>query len=192
MQGARVLGLMTLGLRYMYCKKEIHSVDDLKGAQGPRPGDQDRGHVFPAYGAQVVHMPFGDVYTSLQTGVVDFAENGINVYVSNKHYEVAPIMSLSEHEANNASSGSATRLWNSLSDEQKGWVQAAADEVGKTQPAKAMRSNTNPGEAREDGHQVRQGRRQGGFIKIAEPLQDQIAKELGPHAVKILAARRAP
>ena len=37
--------------------------------------------MFPAYGAQTVHMPFGDVYTSLQTGVVDIAENGVNVYL---------------------------------------------------------------------------------------------------------------
>ena len=57
--------------------------------------------MFPAYGAQTVHMPFGSVYTSLQTGVVDMAENGVNVYDSNKHYEVAPIMSMTEHEANN-------------------------------------------------------------------------------------------
>ena len=46
--------------------------------------------MFPAYGAQTVHMPFGSVYTSLQTGVVDAAENGVNVYLVNKHYEVAP------------------------------------------------------------------------------------------------------
>ena len=37
--------------------------------------------MFPAYGAQTVHMPFGSVYTSLQTGVVDVGENGVNVYL---------------------------------------------------------------------------------------------------------------
>src|SRR6201988_2711810 len=83
-------------------------------------------------------MPFGDVYTSLQTGVVEMAENGVNVYFSNKHYEVAPIMSMSEHEANNSVVWVSDKVWNSLSDEQKGWVQAAADEVGKTEPAKAL------------------------------------------------------
>ena len=31
--------------------------------------------MFAAYGAQTVHMPFGSVYTSLQTGVMDFGEN---------------------------------------------------------------------------------------------------------------------
>src|SRR5271169_5026529 len=57
--------------------------------------------MFPIYGAQTVHMPFGSVYTSLQTGVVDVAENGVNVYLANKHYEVAPVLSMTEHEANN-------------------------------------------------------------------------------------------
>src|SRR5690349_19629805 len=95
--------------------------------------------MFPAYGAQVVHMPFGDVYTSLQTGVVECAENGINVYQSNKHYEVAPIMSLTEHEANNSLIWVSDKVWNGLSDEQKAWVQGAADEVSKTQPVLAFK-----------------------------------------------------
>ena len=34
--------------------------------------------LFSAYGAQIVHMPFGEVYTSLQTGVVECAENGLH------------------------------------------------------------------------------------------------------------------
>jgi TRAP-type transport system periplasmic protein len=85
--------------------------------------------LFPAYGAQVVHMPFGEVYTSLQTGVVDMAENGINNYLINKHYEPAPVLSLTEHEANNATLFVSDKVWSSLSDEQKSWVQAAADEI---------------------------------------------------------------
>jgi TRAP-type C4-dicarboxylate transport system substrate-binding protein len=74
---------------------------------------------FPAYGAQVVHMPFGEVYTSLQTGVCDMAENGINNYLINKHYEVAPVLSITEHEANNAALFVSDKVWSSLSDEQK-------------------------------------------------------------------------
>ena len=42
-------------------------------------------------------MPFGSVYTSLQTGVMDAAENSTNVYLVNKHYEVAPVLSMTEH-----------------------------------------------------------------------------------------------
>ena len=64
-------------------------------------------------------MPFGEVYTSLQTGVVDVAENGINVYLSNKHYEVAPVMSMSEHEANDNCIWVSDKAWNSFSDDEK-------------------------------------------------------------------------
>src|SRR5471030_1680247 len=94
--------------------------------------------MLPAYGAQVVHMPFGSVYTSLQTGVMDVAENGVNVYLANKHYEVAPVLSITEHEANNSLVWVSDKLWRSLTPDQRNWVQAAADAVNRDQPAKAI------------------------------------------------------
>src|ERR1700712_4346749 len=100
-QGGHVLALITLGLRNMYSKKEIHKIEDMKGLKVRVQATATEDTMFPAYGAQTVHMPFGSVYTSLQTGVVAMAENGINVYQSNKHYEVAPILSETQHEANN-------------------------------------------------------------------------------------------
>jgi tripartite ATP-independent transporter DctP family solute receptor len=191
-KGAQALTLLTLGMRDFYSKKEIHSIADLKGVKVRVQATPTEDTLFPAYGAQVVHMPFGDVYTSLQTGVVDVAENGINVYLSNKHYEVAPIMSLSEHEANNSLIWVSDKAWNSFSDEQKKWVQAAADEVGKTQPAKAIAlDHESQAKLEKIGVKFVKDVDKSGFIKIAEPLQDKIAKELGPHAVEILGLVRA-
>ncbi|MBV8184173.1 MAG: TRAP transporter substrate-binding protein, partial [Hyphomicrobiales bacterium] len=86
-----VLALATLGLRDMYGKKEVRKVDDLHGEKVRVQATPTEDTILPAYGSQTVHMPFGSVYTSLQTGVVNFAENGVNVYDSNKHYEVAPV-----------------------------------------------------------------------------------------------------
>src|SRR5215813_7568174 len=100
-QGAHVIALSTLGLRSMYSKKEIHKVEDMRGLKVRVQATATEDMMFPVYGAQTVHMPFGSVYTSLQTGVVDVAENGVNVYLANKHYEVAPVLSMTEHEANN-------------------------------------------------------------------------------------------
>src|SRR6266403_4093884 len=137
-QGLHVIATGSQGVRNIYSKKEVSKVDDVKGMKIRVQATATEDTMFPAYGAQTVHMPFGDVYTSLQTGVVDMAENGINVYLSNKHYEVAPIMSLTEHEANNSVIWVSDKAWNGFSDEEKKWVQAAADEVGKTQPAKAV------------------------------------------------------
>src|SRR5216110_2664973 len=137
-QGAQVLGLLTMGMRNMYSKKEVKSVEDVKGRKVRVQATKTEDTLFPAYGAQTVHMPFGEVYTSLQTGVVNVAENGVNVYLANKHYEVAPVLSMTEHEANNSFTWVSDKLWNSLSADQQKWVQAAADEVNKNQPAKAV------------------------------------------------------
>src|SRR5438874_6332958 len=74
-QGARVVALATLGLRSMYSKRDIKNVADMKGLKVRVQATPTEDTMFPAYGAQIVHMPFGSVYTSLQTGVVDVAEN---------------------------------------------------------------------------------------------------------------------
>ena len=148
-----VLALATLGLRDLYGKRPVTSVSDLKGFKVRVQATPTEDTLFPAYGAQTVHMPFGSVYTSLQTGVVDFAENGVNVYDSNKHYEVAPVLSMTEHEANNSVIWVSDKLWSSLTDEQKGWVQAAAAEVGASWPG--CRRGVRHGRARPRAGSVR-------------------------------------
>ncbi len=69
---------------------------------------------FGAYGAMPVHMPIGQVYTSLETGLVDIAENGADIYRAQKHYEVAPVLSSSNHEANNNHLWVSDKAWNKL------------------------------------------------------------------------------
>src|ERR1700716_3940465 len=185
-QGMRVIALSTLGLRNMYSKKEIKNIEAIKGLKVRVQATPTEDTMFPAYGAQTVHMPFGSVYTSLQTGVVDVAENGVNVYLANKHYEVAPVLSMTEHEANNSLVWVSDKLWNSLSPEQQGWVQAAADEVNKTQPAKAIELEHQSQEKLISiGVKVVTDVDKSGFTKIADPYLDKLAKELGPHAEKI-------
>ncbi|HLZ05797.1 MAG TPA: TRAP transporter substrate-binding protein [Bradyrhizobium sp.] len=185
-KGARVIALATLGLRSMYSKREIRNIADIKGLKVRVQATPTEDVTFPAYGAQVVHMPFGSVYTSLQTGVVDVAENGVNVYLANKHYEVAPVLSMTEHEANNSLVWISDKLWNSLTPEQQGWVQAAADDVNRTQPAKAIELEHQSAEKLKSmGVKIVTDVDKSGFIKVADPLLDKLASELGPHAVKV-------
>jgi len=191
-QGARVIGLATLGLRHMYAKREIKKIDDMKGLKVRVQATPTEDTMFPAYGAQIVHMPFGSVYTSLQTGVVDVAENGVNVYLANKHYEVAPVLSMTEHEANNSLVWVSDRLWNSLTPEQQGWVQAAADEVNNDPPAQAIElEHQSLEKLKSIGVKVVTEVDKSGFIAIADPYLDKLAKGLGPHAEKIKTLIRA-
>ena len=186
-QGAHVMALMTMGFRNMYSKKEIKSIEDIKGMKVRVQATKTEDTHFPAYGAQTVHMPFGEVYTSLQTGVVNVAENGVNVYLANKHYEVAPVLSMTEHEANNNCIWVSEKTWNSLSDQEKQWVQAAAEEVGKVEPARALAlEQESATKLKSMGVKIVDGVDKSGFMKAAQPVQDQLAKELGPHAMKIL------
>jgi len=185
-QGGHVIALITLGLRSMYSKKEIHKLEDMKGLKVRVQATSTEDAMFPAYGAQTVHMPFGQVYTSLQTGVVDVAENGVNVFLVNKHYEVAPVLSMTEHEANNNVIWISDKLWKSLSAEQKQWVTTAADEVGRTQPAKSLElEHQSATKLKSIGVKIVTDVDKSGFIKVAAPYLDRLAKELGPHAVKI-------
>jgi tripartite ATP-independent transporter DctP family solute receptor len=185
-QGAHALTVMTLGLRSMYSKKPIAKVEDMKGLKVRVQATATEDLMFPVYGAQTVHMPFGSVYTSLQTGVVDIAENSVNVYLANKHYEVAPVLSMTEHEANNSLIWISDKLWKSLTDEQKRWVQAAADEVGKNEPAKALElEHQSAGKLKAIGVKIVDNVDKSGFQNLANPYLDKLAGELGPHAVKI-------
>ena len=190
--GAHVLTMATLGLRSMYGTKEIHGLDDLKGAKVRVQATATEDTLFAAYGAQTVHMPFGSVYTSLQTGVMQLAENGINVYLENKHYEVGPILSLTRHEANNSVVWVSDKLWASLGDEQKGWVQGAADEVGRNQPARAIDLDQQSiAKLRRIGVKIIDNVDISGMLKVAVPIDDEVAAKLGPHAVEILKLCRA-
>src|ERR1700730_2377898 len=185
-QGGHVLALITLGLRDMYSKKEIHKLEDMKGLKVRVQATATEDAMFPAYGAQTVHMPFGNVYTSLQTGVVNVSQNGVNVYLVNKHYEVAPVLSMTEHEANNNLIWISDKTWSSLTAEQKRGVQAAADEVAKVQPARALDlEHQSATKLKGMGVKVVTDVDKSGFIRVAAPYLEKMAKDLGPHAAKI-------
>jgi TRAP-type transport system periplasmic protein len=184
--GIHAIGLGTQGFRHMYGKHDVHKVDDLKGYKVRVQATATEDTMFPAYGAQTVHMPFGSVYTSLQTGVVDFGENAVNVYLINRHYEVAPVLSMTEHEANNAILWVSDKLWQSLNSEQRGWVQAAARDVSTQEPKRAFELEKAAAVKLEKmGVKIVKDVDKGSFQKIADPYLDKLAKDLGPHAEKI-------
>jgi len=185
-QGIHVIGLGTQGLRSMYSKKEIHKVEDIKGLKIRVQATATEDATFAAYGAQTVHMPFGSVYSSLQTGVVEVGENSTNVYLINRHYEVAPVLSMTEHEANNALVWISDKLWQSFNDEQKKWVLEAARDVSLQEPKKAFElEHAAAAKLKSLGVKIVTDVDKSGFRTISTPMLNKLAKGLGPHAEKI-------
>ena len=76
--------------------------------------------------------------------------------------------------------------------EQQGWVQGAADEVNRKQPAKAIElEHQSQDKLRSIGVKIVTDVDKSGFTAIADPLLDKLAKELGPHAEKVKNVIRA-
>jgi TRAP-type C4-dicarboxylate transport system substrate-binding protein len=100
---------------------------------------------------------------------------------------VAPILNITQHEANNNCLWVSDKTWNAFTDQEKKWVQAAADEISKREPAMALKLEADSAaKLQKIGVKVNNGVDKSGFMKAAAPIQDSLAKELGPHAVKIL------
>jgi tripartite ATP-independent transporter DctP family solute receptor len=86
------------GTRNMYnSRKPLYTPDDLKGMKIRVEENPVRVASFNAMGAQATPMAFSEVYGALQQKVVDGAENSENGYMANKHFEVAPFFSKTDH-----------------------------------------------------------------------------------------------
>jgi len=190
--GARSLGLITLGFRNMYSKLTVSHLRDIAGKKVRVQATKTEDAFFTAYKAVPIHMPFGQVYTSLQTGLVDIAENGFDIVLKNKHYEAAPVVSKTEHEANCNQLWMSQKTWDSLSDEQRGWVGEAAEHTRPLTIKKALELDAAAAQALQKlGVKVHTQVDKQSFSVVATPMQDPQAKELGPYAVQLLAQIRA-
>ena len=121
------------GARSFYnSQKPITSVEDLKGMKFRVMQSDIFVDMVNALGANAVPLPYGEVYSSIETGVIDGAENNFPSYESAKHSEVAKHYSLDEHLIVPEVLVMAKSSWDKLSPEDQELVkQAAKDSVEK-------------------------------------------------------------
>lgn len=79
------------------------------------------------FGGSPTPLAYGELYTALQQGVVDMAENNPPSLYTSRHYEVCKFYSLDEHTAVPDVVVVSTKVWELLTEEQKIWLQEAAD-----------------------------------------------------------------
>jgi len=116
------------GARSFYAKKPIHSPEDLKGLKiRTQPSDMAM-RMVEAMGASPTPISWGELYTSLQQGVVDGAENNPPSLYTSRHYEVCKYYSLDQHTRPPDVILISTFVWNELTPEQQNILQEAADE----------------------------------------------------------------
>ncbi|MDX8446506.1 TRAP transporter substrate-binding protein [Mesorhizobium captivum] len=121
------------GARSFYnTKKDITSIADLKGMKFRVIQSDVFVDMVNALGANATPMAYGEVYSALQTGVIDGAENNWPSFESAKHYEVAKHYTLDQHQIVPEVLVMSKASWDKLSPEDQAIVrQAAKDSVVK-------------------------------------------------------------
>lgn len=126
----RGLGYFDAGQRSFYTKeKSIDTPDDLKGLKIRVQESVMAMNLVRTLGGAPTPISWGELYTALQQGVVDGAENNPPSFVSSRHYEICKYYSLNEHTAVPDLLVIGTVAWNRLSSQEQEWVQEAADEA---------------------------------------------------------------
>lgn len=117
------------GSRSFYTKsKAIHTPEDLKGMKIRVMNHQMSVEMVNAMGGSATPMAYGELYTALQQGVVDGAENNPPSFVSSNHFEVCKYYTLDEHTSIPDVLVIGTKFWDKLSEQERQWLKAAADE----------------------------------------------------------------
>jgi tripartite ATP-independent transporter DctP family solute receptor len=116
------------GSRSFYTKRPVRTPDDLKGLKIRVQESPMAFALIRAFGASATPISFGELYTSLQQGVVDGAENNPPSFHLARHYEVCKFYSLDEHTSVPDVVVISTHFWSSLTPQQQKWMQEAADE----------------------------------------------------------------
>ena len=88
--GIRLLGVFNVGVRHIMSNKPVRTMDDLKGLKIRTMQSKYHMAAFNAFGANATPISYAELYSSLQTGVVDGAEAANTNYFEKKFYEVAP------------------------------------------------------------------------------------------------------
>lgn len=96
--GFRVVTWYNAGVRNFYAKTPIHTPDDLKGKKIRVQQSPASVAMVNAFGAAAAPMGFGEVYTAIQQGVIDGAENNELALTNNKHGEVAKYYAYNKHQ----------------------------------------------------------------------------------------------
>jgi len=125
----RGLTYFDAGHRSFYTKEPVRSPEDLKGMKIRVQESVSAMNLVRSLEGAPTPISWGELYTALQQGVVDGAENNPPSFYLSRHYEVCKYYTLNEHTAVPDILVISTVAWNGLSDQEKQWLEEAAEEA---------------------------------------------------------------
>ena len=118
------------GQRSFYTKERpVNNPDDLQGLKIRVQESVTAMSLVRSLGGAPTPISWGELYTALQQGVVDGAENNPPSFYTSRHYEVCKYYSLNEHTAVPDILVIGTVAWKSLNEQEQQWLSEAAAEA---------------------------------------------------------------
>ncbi|MFY8114401.1 MAG: TRAP transporter substrate-binding protein [Rhabdaerophilum sp.] len=175
------------GARSFYnSKRPITKPEDMKGLKIRVQQSDMFISLVSALGANATPMNFGEVYSGLQTGLIDGAENNWPSYESTKHFEVSKFYSLTEHSLSPEVLVMSKKSFDKLSKEDQALVKAAAKEsVAEMRKLWDAREKASEAKVKAGGAVVNSVEKQP-FIDAMKPVYEKFVKD---QALKDLVAQ---
>lgn len=121
------------GARSFYTKNPVKTPADLKGMKIRVIQNKINMDMVSALGASATPMPYGEVFSSIQTGVIDGAENNAPSYLTANHYQAAKNYVLDAHQRVPEVLMASKATWDKLSEADRKLIKQAAEDSVKFQ-----------------------------------------------------------
>jgi TRAP-type transport system periplasmic protein len=178
-KGLKIIAVWENGYRHITNnRRPINTPEDLKGIKLRVPEGKWRVKMFQTYGANPSPMKFSEVFTALQTGVMDGQENPFTQIFSAKFQEVQKFLSLTGHVYTPAYATVGAKKWASLPAEVRGILEATAKETQAFVYTRAAQDDEDLlAKIKAAGVQVNTPNKDA-FVAASKPVYDEFAKEV--------------
>jgi TRAP-type transport system periplasmic protein len=183
--GFHIVNVWEVTFRDVYTRaKAINSVADLQGQKLRVIPSASYIALFRALGAAPTPMAFGEVYTALQQGVIDGAENDDVTYITSKHMEVAKNLAITQHMMLANTFYISERVWQHIPADLQRVIEKASLE-GRTVviDERAKRNAKALDEIRAAGVNITRPDL-APFVAVGKQTYKELAEHLGPDLVE--------
>ncbi|MCL2001419.1 MAG: TRAP transporter substrate-binding protein [Planctomycetes bacterium] len=158
--------------------KRVASLDDVRGLKIRVPESEIFLATMAAFGISGTPIPWGEVYTSLQTGVVDGAENTLNTFNINRFDEVCRYIAMSQHNFNTCVMVMSKRNWDRMSPADQALIVECWKEAMAAYDAFAMKDDVESKElASSRGVEIVEMTDRQKWVDAVKPLFDKYAAD---------------
>jgi tripartite ATP-independent transporter DctP family solute receptor len=176
-------GLVTLcyydaGARSFYTRsRPARTPEDLKGMKIRVQQSDMWVAMMRAFGANATPLPYGEVYSALQTGVVDGAENNYPSFLTARHFEVAKHYALTEHSLTPEIVAMSKRSFDRIAKPDQEIIRQAAKESVPHMRGLWVKMEEDARRQVEAGGALIVGADKAGFAKLVRPVYDQFVRD---------------